>query len=96
MYKELFGIFSEHMVCVNNESATWPPVKKKENVPRIICHQLRKTKIFECNLPPITKLKSWMRRISRQWGGGKVHGLDIGKRSNVISANCLKKFKSTY
>ena len=26
----------------------------------------------------MTKLKSWMRRISRQWAGGKVHGLDIG------------------
>ena len=29
-------------------------------------------------MPPITKLKSLMRRISHQWAGGKVHGLDIG------------------
>ena len=42
VYKELFGIFSEHMVCVTNmclQATTWPPVKKKGNVPSIICHQ---------------------------------------------------------
>ena len=59
-------------------SATWPPGKKKRNVPRIICHTKEKPRYSECNLPPITKLKSLMRRISHQWAGGKVHSLDIG------------------
>ena len=32
-----------------------------------------KPRYSEYNLPPITKLNSWMSRISRQWAGGKVH-----------------------
>ena len=61
-----------------------PPVKKKGKVPKIFNNlpQIKKNQDIQSvpNLPPnpITKLKSWMRRISRQWAGGKVHGLDIG------------------
>ena len=43
-----------------------------------------KQRYSECNLPPITKLKSLIRRISHQWAGGKVHGLDIGMERAVI------------
>ena len=37
----------------------------------------------------MTKLKSWMRRISSQWAGGKVHSLDIP--SSKVWHRCRSK-----
>ena len=68
-------IWNTYLVNIGYSSATWPPGKKKGNVPRI---NKEKSRYSECNLPPITKIKSLMRRISHQWAGGKVHSLDIG------------------
>ena len=55
-----------------------PPIKKNQDIQIVP------------NLPPITKLKSWMRRISRQWAGGKVHGLDIGQTQSLDTSNQMK------